>query len=128
VEARQRLDVRAASHAHRLDHLAARAASRLGAERRALVAVELHHRQVEGLSDLCDMLERRVDEHARDLDPAPERRRDLGGCIELAPARRARPEDQPDRPRARVDGETRVFKRGDPAELDLRHPHIVCPR
>ena len=45
--------------------------------------------------------------------------RDLGGDVELAAARRARPEDQPERPRAGLHGALGVVEVGDPAELDL---------
>ncbi len=83
----QRLDVGAAAHARGLDHLAAGAARRLGAERRPLVAVQLEHRQPDRVGGARDLVERRVDEHADDLDPALQRRRDLGAAATLAAPR-----------------------------------------
>ena len=79
-----------------------------------------------GLDDLGHILERRVDEHADDLEAPLECRPDLGRRVEFAAPRRARVEDQPDRPGARGGGALGVGQVGHPAELDLRvHTHIV---
>ena len=50
----------------------------LGAERRALVAVQLHVREPDRLGGVGDLVERRVDEHADELGPAPHAARDPG--------------------------------------------------
>ena len=66
----QRLHVGPAAHPRRLDHAAAGPPGRLGAVRRSLVAVELEHGQADAVGGRGDVIERRVDEHARDLGPA----------------------------------------------------------
>ena len=126
---RQRLDVGAVADAGGLDHLGAGAACGLGAERRALVAVELDHREVERLGRLHDVLQRRVDEHADELRAAFADAGDLGGRGHLDPARGLRVEDQPDRPGARLERALGIGPTGEAAELDAgrgaRHTHIV---
>ena len=62
------------------------------------------------------------DEHADDLQPAPERRRDLDRGVRLAVALAAWPVVQPDRPGAEPRRLERVVEIGDAAELD---PHRV---
>ena len=52
----------------------------LAAERRSLVAVELHERQPELLGDLDDARQRCVDEHAAQLDAASQRCADTPAC------------------------------------------------
>ncbi len=108
VEGRQRLDVGAAADPRRLDHLAAGAPRRLGAvrpgpRRRGAGASSARPRRRSAAT--CSSVG--VDEHADDLGAAAQRGRDLGRVVELAPARRVRPEDQPDRPRAGLDRELR---------------------
>ena len=86
VEDGERLEVGTAAHADRLDHLAAGSPRGLGAERRALVAVELDHRQPDRVRGPGQLIERRVDEHADDLGPPLDRGGDLGRRVELATA------------------------------------------
>ena len=107
--------------AHRLDHLRARAPGGLGAERRALVAVQLQVREVQLLGGLRDLVERRVDEHADQLDAAAQRGRDARGDGRVGRARRVRPEDEAERPRTELDRELGVLGPGDAADLDARH-------
>ena len=52
-----------------------RCGARLGAERGALVAVQLQHRQPDRLGRARDLVERRVDEHADELDAGGAARR-----------------------------------------------------
>ena len=78
-----------------------------------------------------DLVERRVDEHAADLDLAAQRARDQLGLVQLARARRSGPEDQPDRPGADLDGALGVVEAGDAADLHagcVGHPVIVADR
>ena len=121
VEALEVLEVRRARDPDRLDHLGAGAARDLGAERRALVAVELDVGEVQRLRGLGDLVEARVDEHADELGAAPQRLRDAGGVRRIRGARRGRPEDEAERPRAELDGELGVLGTGDAADLDARH-------
>ena len=62
-----------------------------------------------------------------DLGLAAQRAGDPRGLAGIAVARGARPEDRPERPRARLDREAGVIEAGDAAELDARtgHPSIV---
>ena len=53
-----------------LDHPAAGPASHLGAERRNLLAVQLHDRQADHIGCRGDLVQGRVDEHAGDLQLA----------------------------------------------------------
>ncbi len=118
MEALEVAEVRGVGDADRLDHLGAGAAGDLGAERRSLVAVQLHVREVEGVGGVRDLVEARVDEHADRLDPAPQRRGDAGRDGGIGGPRRAVPEDEADRPRAELDGELGVLGACDAADLD----------
>jgi hypothetical protein len=83
-----------------VDDLRAGTPGDLVAERGALVTVQLHERQARGLHRLIDLLEARVDEHAGELDGAPQGGPDELRLAELAAARRAGPEDHSERPRS----------------------------
>ena len=85
----RRLDVGAAAHPQRLDHLAAGAPRHLAAEVRALVAVQLQDRQRLVLGRPGDLVEGRVDEHADDLDLAPQLGADRHRGRRVAAARAA---------------------------------------
>ena len=106
-----------AGDARRLDDLAAGAARRLGAERRALVAVQLQVAVADLLGLARDLLERRVDEHPDARHAAAQLGDDRGRGGRVARARRAVPADQPDRPGAELDGELGVLEAGDAADL-----------
>ena len=116
-------------HAHGLDHLATGAPGGLAAEDRPLVTMQLQQRETDGVGGQRQLIERRVNEHPDDLHLALVHRRDLGGDVGFAPARRRSPEDYSDRPGAgahRIGGVTLV---GDPTELDFWcggvHAHIL---
>jgi hypothetical protein len=68
-----------------------------------------------------DLVEGRVDEHADELHAAAQRRGDSRRDGRIGGARRMRPEDEADRPRAELDGQLGVLVPGHPAELDARH-------
>ena len=80
--------VKAPSHRRRLDHARAGAPRDLGAERRALVAVQLHERQADRSASSVISLERRVDEDAGELDAAAQRGADRLGLGERCSAAR----------------------------------------
>ena len=132
VEGGQRLDVGAAAHARGLDHPAAGAPGRPrrrtpGPRRRAAGCI-VRPIVVGGAGDL---VERRVDEHAGDLDVAPVSGGDLGGHARVRqrrgdPGHRIIPIAQA--PAATASSASSGI--GDPAELDLggvngSTPHIV---
>src|SRR5207247_282955 len=89
--------------------------------RRPFGAVELDHRERHVLDRLEHLGERRIDEDSRDLDPAANRRRELGSRLDVAAARALRIEDRADRPRAELDRRKRVARVGDAADLHFRH-------
>ena len=74
----------------------------------------------DALADARDLLERRVDEHAGELDAAAQRGADRSGLAERAAARERRVEDHPDRPGAELGGEHRVLEARDTADLHAR--------
>src|SRR5208283_2714204 len=100
------VDVKALEIAHvaragdlsRLDHPRTIAARGLGAERWALVAVQLQHRQAEILTHLDHPLERRVDEHPAQLHLATHGRGDASRLGQRAAAWAALVEDHAERP------------------------------
>ena len=116
------VDVGGAGDVDRLDHLDPGPPRHLGAERRPLGPVQLHHRQARVLDRLGDLLQSRVDEDADDLALAPERGADLRRVAGLDAARAAVEMDQPDRPGAEPHGLGRVVEIRDPAELDPHAP------
>ena len=77
----------------RLDDRAARPPCHLVAEREALVAVELDHREVLVLDCAGDLVHRLVDEDADDLELAAKPRADLGRDGVLAAPGRFPPSD-----------------------------------
>ena len=89
-KARAPADVAARAHADGLDDLRAGAARDLAAERRALVAVQLDHREPEDVGELDDALEALVDEHADELHRAPHGARDPPRLVERARAAASR--------------------------------------
>ncbi len=118
VEARLVTHVGQIADAGRLDDRDARAAAHLVAERRALISVQLSHRQAERVDVLDHLVERRVDEDAADERPATQRAGDQLGLRRVAAPRRTRPEDHSDGPCTGVDGELRVVESGDAADLE----------
>ena len=97
---RQRLNLGAAANARGLDHAAAGPARRLGAERRTLVAVELQHRQPDLIGGVDNLVKRRVDEYADQLDAPAVDRGDLGRIPIRHRRLRASPQDHPQGPGA----------------------------
>ena len=79
---------------------------------------------------LDDLLERRVDEHAAQLDAATQRRRDQLRLRARAAPWRVLVEDHPERPRSQLGRELRVGERRDAADLHTRgvlvHPSTVA--
>ena len=134
LEGAQVADVGAPGDARGLDHLRAGAARGLGAVDGPLVAVELQQREPERVGGLGDLVEMRVDEHAGDLGAAVQRGADRLGLRARAAARRAGPEDHPDRPGAQLGRVLGVLQAGDAAELDRwgrrdrTRPHRRRPR
>ncbi len=124
----RRLDVGAASHTQRLDHLGAGAASDLLAERGALVAVKLDHRELLVFDRGRDLVERRVDENAADLGRAAKLRADLERHGGIAASWARRPVVEPDRPGTERDRLLGVLDPGDAAELDLHRTTKVGRR
>ena len=128
VECGRRLQRRARLDAHGLDDLRAGAARDLAAEHGSLVAVQLDVRQARGLDRAVDLLQARVDEHADEVDRAPQRVTDHLRLVEVAAPRRAVPEDHPQRPGAGLGGAVGVFDGRDPAVLDARRHQLIVER
>ena len=103
-----------------------------GAERRPLVAVQLHVREPDRRRPRAAIsssvwLTNTPDE----LEPAPHRARDPGRHGRVGRALGPRPEDEPDRPRAERGRQLGVLEPRDAADLDVghaRHPRSASPR
>ena len=80
VEDAQRLEVAAIGDPHGLDDPGTGAPRDLVAEGGTLVAVQLHEAQPGALGRAHDRVQRRVDEHTGQLDPAAQERADLFGA------------------------------------------------
>jgi hypothetical protein len=83
--------------------------------------VELEDRQRAALGRVRNLIERSVDEHARDLDLPAQLGADLGGDVQVAAARAVGGEDQSDRPRLELDRSAGVLESCDSADLDPGH-------
>ena len=70
------------------------------AERRALVAVQLHVGEAEHVDQVGDLVQRLVDEHADELDLAPHAARDPRGHGRVDVALGRLPQDEAERPGA----------------------------
>ena len=101
--------------------LRAGAARDLGAERRALVAVELDQREPQRVGGLRDLVERRVDEHADESRRGGAARRAMPGRV-VGVAARGEPGQRiiPTAQAPQLDGELGVLGTGDAADLDAR--------
>ena len=113
-----------APHRRRLDHARAGPPGDLGAERRPLVAVQLHERQADARSATRAI----SSSGALTNTPATSARRCSAAPIASASATvqrraRARVEDHADRPRAELGGEQRILEAGDAADLDVGRVH-----
>ena len=120
AEGTRKVDVRRAPDPDRLDDRAAGPPSDLVAERKALVAVELHHREVLVLDRPGDLVNRLIDEDANDLELAPKSRADLGRDRVVAAPDASLPVIEADRPRAEARRVLGVVVPRYAAELD---PH-----
>jgi hypothetical protein len=89
---------------HRLHHAAAGLARGLAAVDRALVAVELEHRERRAVGHVLELVEWPVHEHADDLGLALELTADQLGRARVARARALRVEDHAHGPGAQLDG------------------------
>ena len=89
--------------------------------------MELEQGEAADVGRLGHVVERRVHEHARELDAPVQLRADDLGLLERARSRAARPEDHPERPGAEVRRQLGVLERRDSADLDAGHrPPIVA--
>ena len=111
---------RRAAHPLGPDHAAAGAPRRLGAVGRALVAVELEHRQPDRAAVVGDLVERLVDEHADELDAPLERRGDLAAVSASTRRGPARPRSScPSAQAPSSAASLRVLEAGQAADLDV---------
>ena len=86
-----------------------------------LVAVQLDVREPDRVGGAGDLVERRVHEHADELDPAAHAARDPGRDRLLDGAREPRPEDEAERPGAQRRRQLGVLEARDAADLDPGH-------
>jgi hypothetical protein len=123
----ERLDLRGVVHPRGLDHPAAGPAGGLLAVRRTLVAVQLEQREAAEVGRRGDLVERRVHEHAGQLDAPVELRADGLRLLHGARPRAPWPEDHAERPRAQLDGLVGVLQRRQSADLHAGHgPPMVA--
>ena len=89
--------------------------------------MELEEGEAADVRGLRHVIERRIHEHAGELDAPVELRPDRLGLLQSAHARAARPEDHPERPGAEVRRQVGVLEGRYSADLDAGHrPPIVA--
>ena len=123
----QRLHLSGVADTRGLDHPAPGSASGLLAVGGALVPVELEQGEAAHVGRLRHVVERRVHEHAGELEAPVQLRADRLGLVDRARARAVGPEDHPERPGAEVRRQLGVLERRDAADLDAGHsPPMVA--